>query len=154
MKKLFPEETYPEFYPKLQNYTEFINELAELETMYFSLRDGDLNKAKKVNERSLKLIEKYPHLFTPWYYHANCLIMLGNNENAIKAFLEALKYDSSQSNYSRLYYNMIVAYLTMKNVDKSIEIVKKLPIGVKTFPYIAELISKIEEMTGQSLQLE
>ncbi len=151
MRKLFPEDAFPEFYPTLRDYTEFINELAELETLYFSLRDGDLNKTKKVNERSLKLIAKYPHLFSPWYYHANCLIILGKYSKAIEAFYEALKYESSQSNYSRLYYNMIVAYLSMNKIQDAIGMVGKLPIGVKTFPYISEIIRKIEEITGNTL---
>ena len=66
MKQLFVEDDYPQFYPVLQEYTEFINELADLETMYFSLRNSDAHKAKKVNDRCLKLIAKYPHLFSPW----------------------------------------------------------------------------------------
>jgi hypothetical protein len=152
MEDLFPIKKFPDFYPKLNDYNKFIEELVDVETLYFSLRNRDPSKAKKVLDRCNKLISKYPHLFTPWYYSANSLIILGKNEKAIEAFKEALKYNTSQSNISRLYYNLLVAYLSQNRIKKAVEIVDSLAVGIKTFPYIIEIMEKIEELKSENLE--
>ena len=84
------------------------------------------------------------NLFSPWFFLGNCYAILEDNIEAIQAYKEAIKYNSSQSNFSRLYHNLLVAYLSLNQQTEAIELVKKLEIGIKTNPFIIELIKRIE----------
>ena len=149
---IFDEQNYPEFNKKLEFYKNFVEKLSNLEALYYSIRRKE-NKAKietaKIEAKSI--IEFNPNLISPWVIYGNCLAIQEKYEEAIEAYYQALKCESSNPNYSRLYHNLLVAHLTLKQYDKAINIVENLEIGIKTNPFISDLIQRIEEITGKKL---
>jgi hypothetical protein len=153
MIDILPAKSYPRFYPKLQEYRDFVELLADTESLYYTIKDRtrDAEKISTIISRCKRMIQNYPHLFTPWFYYANCLSIQENYLEGIDAYLEALKYETTQGNYARLLHNLLVAYLSTKNYSKAIDMVKSLDIGIKTYPHIITLIRRIETLTGSVL---
>jgi len=137
----------------LQEYRDFVELLADTESLYYTIKDRtrDAEKISTIISRCKRMIQNYPHLFTPWFYYANCLSIQENYLEGIDAYLEALKYETTQGNYARLLHNLLVAYLSTKNYSKAIDMVKSLDIGIKTYPHIITLIRRIETLTGSVL---
>ena len=46
---------------------------------------------------------------------------------------------------------LLVAYLSQKQIQEAVDLVKTLNVGIKTYPHITEIIEKIEEMSGDQL---
>ncbi|UYP47055.1 hypothetical protein NEF87_003340 [Candidatus Lokiarchaeum ossiferum] len=149
---IFDGQNYPEFNKKLEFYKDFVEKLSNLEALYYSIRRKE-NKAKietaKIEAKSI--IEFNPNLISPWIIYGNCLAIQEKYEDAIKAYNRALKCESSNPNYSRLYHNLLVAHLTLKQYDEAVSIVQNLDIGIKTNPFISDLIQRIEDITGKKL---
>jgi hypothetical protein len=153
MQEILPPRAYPEFYPTLQNYRDFVEKLADTESLYYTLKDRnrDAEKIQSIITKCKEMIQNYPHLFTPWFYYGTCLAIQEKYEETIPAYLEALKYQSTQGNYARLMHNLLVAYLSMKNYSKALELVEKMEMGIKTYPHILNLIRQIEQLTHTEL---
>jgi len=150
--KVLPEEDYPEFYPEFNKYLEFINEISDVEALYFTIQPNNKNKMQSLKERLKKLIDLYSHLFVIWFIYGNILALEEKYDKAIEIYNKALKYDQHEPTSTRLYHNLIVAHLSTGKVDDAIEIIKGLPIGIRTNPIIKSLIQHIEEKVGIELQ--
>ncbi|MHA1476448.1 MAG: hypothetical protein ACTSQ5_14835 [Promethearchaeota archaeon] len=50
-----------------------------------------------------------------------------------------------------MYNNLLVVYLSQKMFKETIELIKNLDIGIKTFPHISDIIRRVEELTGEHL---
>jgi tetratricopeptide (TPR) repeat protein len=151
ISEILSQEKYSEFYPMLKDYSEFVEELADIESLYYTIKANDSNKVETVRKRVLKIIEKYSRLFLPWFIYANMLAIQEKYHEAINAYLEAIKYDSNQGNFARLYHNLLVAYLSQKKYLPAIDLVKKLDVGIRTYPHIIDLIRKLEQLTHERI---
>jgi tetratricopeptide (TPR) repeat protein len=141
------------FYPQLKEHKDFVDELTELEALYYTIKDrvADRDKINNVLQRSFKMIEKCPNFFNPWFYYGNTLAILERYNEAMAAYLEAMKYDSTRGNYARLIHNLLVCYLTLKQYDQAVLLIKNIDVGLKTYPHISQLIRQVEQLTGQHL---
>jgi hypothetical protein len=148
MISLLPQGTYPDFYPFLTDKRDYIEELADIESLYYTIQSDSVEKVQIVKTRVEEILKIYEHLFTPWLINANCLAIQQNYRESIKAYTHALKYESNLGNVARMYHNLLVAMLSYKKYDDAVALVKKLNVGVKTYPHIADIIRKIETLTG------
>ncbi|QEE15142.1 tetratricopeptide repeat protein [Promethearchaeum syntrophicum] len=151
MKNICSEEKYPELMKITAIYLEFIEELADIESLYYNISADPTKKIDTIMERTLKITKQYPHFFSPWFILANSYAIKENYPKAIEAYEKALKYDSNQANYARMYNNLLVVYLSQKMFKETISLIKNLDIGIKTFPHISEIIRRVEELTGEHL---
>jgi len=151
MKNICLEEKYPELMQITTTYLEFIEELADIESLYYNISADPTKKIDTIMERTLKITKQYPHFFSPWFILANSYAIKEDYPKAIEAYEKALKYDSNQANYARMYNNLLVVYLSQKMFKETIRLIKNLDIGIKTFPHISEIIRRVEELTGEHL---
>ncbi|MHA1744661.1 MAG: hypothetical protein ACTSWW_01610, partial [Promethearchaeota archaeon] len=144
-------ETYPTFSKTLKKHHDYISELAAIEPYYFGMKSGNLDKIVDVKKRSKKLIDINDQMFSPWLFYGTALAIQSQYEKAIVAYENAMQFESSQPNLARLYHNLLVSYLTTNRVKKAVTLVKKLPLGVKTYFNIINLIHAVEEKSGEQL---
>jgi len=151
MKSISSEEKYPDLLRLTTNYLEFIEELADIESLYYTISGDPTKKIDNIMNRIMKITKLYPHFFSPWFILANSYAIKEDYPNAIEAYEKALKYDSNQANYARMYNNLLVVYLSQKMYKETIALIKSLDIGIKTFPHISDIIRRVEELTGEHL---
>ncbi|WP_457558316.1 hypothetical protein [Candidatus Harpocratesius sp.] len=151
MLKITKKSDFPDLHKDLRNRFHFIQELSEIESLYYTISQHDNQKIELVRKRLKKIKGKYEFLFTPWFIYANTFALQEKHQEAIDAFLEALKYESNFSNFARLYHNLIVSYIGMNDLENVIKIIKKMEIGIKTDPLLVNLIRKVEELSNQRL---
>lgn len=142
---------YEAFQAQLNEYKEFSDNLADLETYYYSIRPNNMEKISSIIERAKNIISINPNLFSPWMILATCHEIIGEHEQAIEGYLTALKYGANNSNLSRLYHNLLVAYLSLNRNKEAANIVKNLDIGIKTSVDVIPLIRILEEKVGDRL---
>ena len=151
MKNICSKEKYPELLNITTTYLDFIEELADIESLYYTISGDPTKKIDTIMNRTLKITKQYPHFFSPWFILANSYAIKEDYPKAIEAYEKALKYDSNQANYARMYNNLLVVYLSQKMFKETIELIKNLDIGIKTFPHISDIIRRVEELTGEHL---
>ncbi len=151
MKNICSEEKYPDLLNITTTYLEFIEELSDIESLYYTISGDPTKKIDTIMNRTLKITKQYPHFFSPWFILANSYAIKEDYPKAIEAYEKALKYDSNQANYARMYNNLLVVYLSQKMFKETIELIKNLDIGIKTFPHISDIIRRVEELTGEHL---
>jgi len=151
MMDIISPENYPKFYKTLKKHHDYISELAAIEPYYFGMRSGNLDKIVDVKKRSKKLIDINDQMFSPLLFYGTAAAIQNNYEEAIVAYENALLFESSQPNLARLYHNLLVSYLTTNRVKKAVTLVKKLPLGVKTYFNIINLIHSVEQLSGERL---
>jgi hypothetical protein len=151
MKNICSENKYPDLLETTSNYLEFIEELSDIEALYYTISGDPTKKIDTIMNRTLKITKLYPHFYSPWFILANSYAIKEDYPNAIEAYEKALKYDSNQANYARMYNNLLVVYLSQKMYKETIELIKNLDIGIKTFPHISDIIRRVEELTGEHL---
>ncbi|MHA1767563.1 MAG: tetratricopeptide repeat protein [Promethearchaeota archaeon] len=151
MKTICTEDKFPELYEITIKYLEFIEELSDIESLYYTISGDPKKKIDTIMNRTMRLTKQYPHFFSPWFILANSYAIKEDYPKAIEAYKKALKYDSNQANYARMYNNLLVVYLSQKMYKETISLVKSLDIGIKTFPHISDIIHRVEELTGEHL---
>ncbi|MCK5342042.1 MAG: tetratricopeptide repeat protein, partial [Candidatus Heimdallarchaeota archaeon] len=112
---------------------------------------GNLNTIADVKKRSKKLIEIDDQMFSPLLFYGTALAIQNNYEEAITVYENAMQFESSQPNLARLYHNLLVSYLTTNRIKKAVALVKKLPLGIKTYFNIINLIHSVEQSSGEQL---
>ena len=82
--EVLPENQNQAFYPRLRNEKELFDELNDLESNYYYIKDTarDAEKIISVMNRSWALIQKNPNIFNPWFFYANCLTLQGQFTDA------------------------------------------------------------------------
>ena len=93
-------------------------------------------------------------MFSPWLFYGTALAIQSNYDEAIVAYEKAMQFGSSQPNLARLYHNLLVSYLIKKQIKKAVGLVKKLPLGIKTYFNIVNLIHSVEQLSGETLILD
>ncbi len=151
MKSICGEDKYPDLMKTTTKFLEFIEELADIESLYYTISGDSTKKIDKIMDRTIRITKQYPHFFSPWFILANSYAIKEDYPKAIEAYEKALKYDSNQANYARMYNNLLVVYLSQKMYKETIELIKSLNIGIKTFPHISDIIRRVEELTGEHL---
>jgi hypothetical protein len=153
MIDILPQKDYALFYPKLQEYKDFVEALGDIESLYYTIKNTsqDREKIEVIIKKSKKMTQTFPNQFAPWYFYGTCLAIQEKYQEAINAYLMALKCEYTQGHYVRIIHNLIVAYITIKNNDKAIEIIKNLDLVTKTYPHVNKLIREIQQRTGQHL---
>lgn len=153
MIELVPEAQYPNFYPQLRENKNFIDVMTDLESLYYTIKDRiqDKDKINNVLNRTKSIIGTHPTFFRPWFFYATALAILEKFNEAIIAYEEAAKYEATRGYYARLYHNLLVCHLNLKQYDQAVEIIKKMEIGIKSYPYISNIIRTVENQTGQTL---
>ena len=151
MKNICSADKYPDLLKITTNFLEFIEELSDIESLYYTISGDQTKKIDTIMNRTLKITKQYPHFFSPWFILANSYAIKEDYPKAIEAYEKALKYDSNQANYARMYNNLLVVYLSQKMYKETIELINNLDIGIKTFPHISDIIRRVEELTGEHL---
>ena len=151
MMEIISKSKLPQFYKKLKENFQYSGDLSDIESLYYTISLHDQAKIDSVQKQLKKIFKKYSNLFTPWFIYGNTFALQENYPEAIQAYQTALKYQSNQSNYTRLYHNLIVAYLSQDDTSHAIEVIEKLHIGIKTDPLLVNLIRRVEELSGKTL---
>lgn len=151
MIEIIPKSSDQKLNKKLKEKLNYIKELSDIESLYYTIKTIDPPKIETVQKRLKKLMTKYSKLFSPWFIYGNTFALMEDYPNAIYYYTEALKFESNQSNFTRLYHNLIVSYLSQENVDEAVKIIENLEIGIKTDALIVKLIRKVEEISGKKL---
>ncbi|MHA1610732.1 MAG: hypothetical protein ACTSYU_01660 [Promethearchaeota archaeon] len=151
MMEIIQKPKLPLFYKKLKENFQYIVELSDIESLYYTISLRDQQKIESVQKQLKKIFKKYSELFTPWFIYGNTYALQENYPEAILAYKTALKFQSNQSNYTRLYHNLIVAYLSREDTAQAIKVIKKLEIGIKTDSLLIKLIRRVEELSGKTL---
>ncbi len=107
MIKVLPEDLYPQFYPTFNKYLQFINELSDVEALYYTIQGIEHNRISALKKRLENLIDSYPHLFNIWFIYGNILALEENYIEAIKVYNQALEYEMNQPVSTRLYHNLM-----------------------------------------------
>lgn len=151
MLEITKKSDFPDLHKDLRNRFHFIQELSEIESLYYTISQHDDQKIDLVRKRLKKIRGKYEFLFTPWFIYANTFALQERHQEAIEAFREALRFESNLSNFARLYHNLIVSYLSINDIENAIKIIKEMEIGIKTDPLLVKLIRNVEEISNQRL---
>jgi tetratricopeptide (TPR) repeat protein len=132
-------ENYPLYYDEFLRYRDYTKELANIESLYYTIRAEDAKKMREVGDRVQKLLDTYPRFFLPWFIYGNMLAIQDRNPEAIQAFLEAQKYRTNLGNLARLAHNLLICYFNNGDYSSAKAYSDGLSPELQSYPHIRHL---------------
>jgi tetratricopeptide (TPR) repeat protein len=138
-------ENYPLYYEDFLRYRDYTKELADIETLYYTIKTEDNIKMREISDRVQTLLDTYPRFFLPWFILGNMLAIQDRNPEAIQAFLEAQKYRTNLGNLARLANNLLVCYFNSGDYSSAKAYSDALSPELRSYPHIRDLRKEMDK---------